>query len=192
MRTSLPALLGCALVVGGCSHAPKRYRGGLFDRFVAASGRTVELHDERDSIPRLGSRELASVQAELRHWSWPLRSVKVTSAFGSRDPNFHEGVDLEASVGTPVYAVRAGTVVYADDEMSGYGRMVIIKHSRNMFSLYAHQSKMLVRVGQHVVQDQRIALSGKTGRVTGPHLHFEIRKGVVPLNPSLVLPEFDS
>lgn len=179
--------VGC-LVLGACASSGKSYRHGLMDRFVPVTGRISRAVAEGDQVPRLSGRELASLQADLRHWSWPLRRVKVTSAFGERDGRFHEGIDLEAPVGVPVRAVRSGRVVYADNDMSGYGNLVIVQHSGNLFSLYAHQSRMLVRAGDRVLQDQRIGYTGATGRVSGPHLHFEIRKGVVPVNPSLVLP----
>ena len=160
------ALLGVALLVTGCASGRKTYRHGLMDRFVAGSAQGALALDRQDEVPRLSGRDLASVRQDVSRWSWPLRKVRVTSAFGQREPNFHEGIDLEANSGTPIRAVRSGLVVYADDEMGGYGKLTIIKHGGNLFSLYAHQSRMLVKAGERVLQDQRIGYTGATGRAS--------------------------
>jgi murein DD-endopeptidase MepM/ murein hydrolase activator NlpD len=120
---------------------------------------------------------------------WPLDNVEITSPFGQRKHEFHEGVDLRAPRGTTVYAAHAGQVLYAGDRISGYGRMVVIRHSSGIATVYAHNSKLLVRKGQWVSQGTRIAVSGNTGHSTGPHLHFEIRSGVAAINPLEVLPK---
>ena len=120
---------------------------------------------------------------------WPLDQVEVTSPFGQRRHEFHEGIDLRAKPGTTVYAAHAGQVLYAGDRISGYGRMVVIRHSSGIATVYAHNSKLLVRKGQWVAQGARIAVSGSTGHSTGPHLHFEVRSGVAAINPLEVLPK---
>lgn len=103
-----------------------------------------------------------------------------TSAFGWRlDPvtkdhtGFHDGVDIANSVGTPIYAAGAGKVILAGQN-SGYGLCVVIDHGNGIRTLYAHMSKVLVSVGDEVSKAERIGLMGATGRVTGPHLHFEV------------------
>jgi murein DD-endopeptidase MepM/ murein hydrolase activator NlpD len=120
---------------------------------------------------------------------WPLDNVEVTSPFGQRKHEFHEGVDLRAKSGTSVYSAHAGQVLYAGDRISGYGRMIVIRHSSGIATVYAHNSKLLVRKGQWVSQGTRIAVSGSTGHSTGPHLHFEVRAGVAAINPLEVLPK---
>jgi murein DD-endopeptidase MepM/ murein hydrolase activator NlpD len=120
---------------------------------------------------------------------WPLDQVQVTSPFGQRKHEFHEGIDLRAKAGTSVYAAHSGQVLYAGDRISGYGRMVVIRHSSGIATVYAHNSKLLVRKGQWVSQGTRIAVSGSTGHSTGPHLHFEVRAGVAAINPLEVLPK---
>ena len=114
---------------------------------------------------------------------WPLEQVRVTSRFGRRGLRPHQGVDLRASYGTPVVAALGGVVVYADDRISGYGETLILRHPRGVSTIYAHCSKLLVRVGDRVIGGQRIALSGDSGRATAPHLHFEVRDGMRPLDP---------
>ena len=96
---------------------------------------------------------------------------------------FHTGVDLIAPPGTPVVAA-AGGVVSTVAFVSEYGNMVEIDHDNGLTSRYAHLSKSLVKVGEVVMKGQNIALVGATGRVTGPHLHFEVREKGIPLNPN--------
>jgi murein DD-endopeptidase MepM/ murein hydrolase activator NlpD len=120
---------------------------------------------------------------------WPLDQVEVTSPFGQRKHEFHEGIDLRAKKGTTVYAAHAGQVLYAGDRISGYGRMVVIRHSSGVATVYAHASRLLVHKGQWVSQGTRIAISGSTGHSTGPHLHFEVRAGVAAINPLEVMPK---
>ena len=127
-------------------------------------------------------------QIEGVNLRWPLAHVKVTSGFGQRGSEFHEGVDLHAPTGTAVYAAQAGRVIYAGTKIKGYGRLIVIKHDRGISTVYAHNSKILVKHGDHVKIGQKIAMSGKSGHVSGPHLHFEIRKGVAAVDPVKVMP----
>lgn len=119
---------------------------------------------------------------------WPLQSVAITSPFGFRNGERHEGLDLRAPSGTPVYAAHAGVVLYSGNGISGYGNMVIVKHSSGLATVYAHHSKNLVHRGMRVEQGDRIAYSGSTGHSSGPHLHFEVRDGSDPFDPRLILP----
>jgi murein DD-endopeptidase MepM/ murein hydrolase activator NlpD len=119
---------------------------------------------------------------------WPVAEVKVTSSFGPRGREFHEGIDLKAPVGTPVYAAQDGTVIYSGSKIRGYGRLVVVRHFKQVSTIYAHNSKLLVRSGQYVRQGQKIAISGQSGHVTGPHVHFEVRDGLSALDPEELLP----
>jgi murein DD-endopeptidase MepM/ murein hydrolase activator NlpD len=123
---------------------------------------------------------LAAKKLELH---WPLKSVRVTSKFGKRPRDFHEGIDLKAKSGTPVYAAQDGKVLYAGIKIRGYGNMIVIKHRYGIATVYAHNSRLLVRTGDWVSLGQQIAVSGSTGRSTGPHLHFEVRYGVSAVDP---------
>ncbi|OHA24927.1 MAG: hypothetical protein A3C79_02990 [Candidatus Taylorbacteria bacterium RIFCSPHIGHO2_02_FULL_45_28] len=89
----------------------------------------------------------------------------------------YNGIDIASPVGTPIYASAAGKVLVSISGgwNGGYGNLVIISHDNGTQTLYSHLSKNLVKVGQYVEQNQRIAFMGATGKVTGPHLHFEIR-----------------
>lgn len=122
---------------------------------------------------------------------WPTTGL-ITSGFGARDVTVgssnHQGVDIGNSVGTDVFAADGGTVIFADFSTSGYGNLVKIQHDNGAVTFYAHLDEILVSVGDKVYQGQLIAKMGKTGRVTGPHLHFEIRpNGVTPVNPTKYL-----
>lgn len=98
----------------------------------------------------------------------------------------HEGVDFVAPVGTPILAA-AGGVVVASEYHPEYGNMIEIDHGNNLVTRYAHASKRLVKLGDIVLGGQKIATVGSTGRSTGPHLHFEVRKGGVAVNPTRFL-----
>lgn len=118
----------------------------------------------------------------------PISGGRMTSTFGKRKrpkkgaSTFHKGIDWATPVGTAVMASSAGTIVRAGWG-SGYGKVVYIQHSDGRMTRYGHLSKILVSVGDHVNQGQKIALSGNTGVSTGAHLHFEILIGGVQVNP---------
>ncbi len=123
----------------------------------------------------------------------PLRHIRVTSSFSYRrwHPILHRyrphhGTDFGARRGTPLLAVNSGRVSYAG-WMRGYGRVVKIRHAGGYESLYAHQSRMRVHVGQHVKKGQVIGYVGSSGRSTGPHLHFGLMKNGRWIDPMKVL-----
>ncbi|HXE97956.1 MAG TPA: M23 family metallopeptidase [Dongiaceae bacterium] len=110
--------------------------------------------------------------------SLPQVGGKITSLVGMRiDPidgvwRHHNGIDIAIPVGTPVKPVAPGTVVYSGSR-SGYGNTIVVAHDNGIITLYAHNNRILVAEGQPVTADSVLALSGSTGRSTGPHLHFE-------------------
>lgn len=106
----------------------------------------------------------------------------ITSRFGARWGRQHNGIDIGMPIGTSVKAADGGKVTFAGWK-SGYGYLVIIDHENGYKTYYGHLSKTLVKKGQRVYRGQIIAKSGNTGRTTGPHLHFEVRKNNVPVNP---------
>jgi lipoprotein NlpD len=118
---------------------------------------------------------------------WPIAGM-VNSGFGPRGSGLHDGIDIAAPEGTPVRAVEKGEVIYSD-QIRGYGNIVIIRHGGGIVSVYAHNQINLVGAGQSVEQGDVIAKVGSTGRVTGPHLHFEIRKHNVAQDPVRYLPQ---
>ncbi len=117
---------------------------------------------------------------------WPI-SGDITSKFGPRGKTFHDGIDIAAAEGKPIQAIESGEVLYSD-RLRGYGNLVIIRHSGGFASVYAHNRRNRVRVRQKVARGEVIGEVGSTGRTTGPHLHFELRKGNVARNPLYYLP----
>jgi murein DD-endopeptidase MepM/ murein hydrolase activator NlpD len=119
---------------------------------------------------------------------WPVNGT-INSGFGPRGLSFHDGIDIAAPEGTPILAIEAGEVIYSD-ELRGYGKMVIVRHAGGIVSVYAHNEVNLVRVGEAVERGQVVARVGSTGRVSGPHLHFEIRRNNIAEDPLRYLPQF--
>ena len=119
---------------------------------------------------------------------WPVAAPRLTSPYGKRWGKNHEGIDMAAPIGTPVFAASAGSVIYAGDQVRGYGNMVVVKHDGDLVTVYAHNSLLLVHTGDRVAVGQEIARVGDTGRATAPHLHFEVRRGEAPQDPMQFLP----
>ena len=143
------------------------------------------------SLPNINSPEVFFPEASssFKGYIWPAKGV-FTSGYGWRWGRMHKGIDIAAPVGTPIVAVADGQVISAGWNSGGYGNLVKIKHFNGSISLYAHNSKILVRNGEWVKQGQQIAKMGSTGFSTGPHLHFEIHtKGKKAVNPVALLPK---
>jgi murein DD-endopeptidase MepM/ murein hydrolase activator NlpD len=112
---------------------------------------------------------------------WPARGT-VTSEYGRRWGRQHAGIDIANSIGTPIWASKAGSVIVAGSQ-SGYGLTVIIDHGGGFTTLYAHMSRLAVSQGARVSQGQTIGAMGNSGHSTGPHVHFETRYGGAASNP---------
>jgi len=119
---------------------------------------------------------------------WPTQG-KLSSKFGPRNNRMHDGLDISAKEGTKILAAAAGKVVYSDSKLSGYGNLIIIRHNSDMFTAYAHNQKNLVSHGDVVKAGQVIAYVGSTGRSSGAHLHFEVRRGETAVDPLAYLPK---
>jgi murein DD-endopeptidase MepM/ murein hydrolase activator NlpD len=117
--------------------------------------------------------------------AWPLVGT-ITSPFGMRDGRAHEGVDVAAEEGIPIRAAASGRVVFAGSRGT-YGLAVIIDHGGGVSTLYAHCSRVMVAEGSSVDTSTVIALAGNTGNSRGPHLHLEVLKNGVPVDPLTVL-----
>lgn len=107
---------------------------------------------------------------------------RLTSRYGARWGRTHEGIDLAAPIGTPVYAADGGVVTWVGTRGT-YGKLIQIDHGGGYVTYYGHLSKYSVKVGEKVYKGERIGSVGNTGRSTGPHLHFEIRKNGAAVNP---------
>lgn len=158
--------------------------GDLVERTARLYG-MIAMH-MRASKPIAEERRRASPIA----LAWPVSPIIVTSPFGyRRDPilghktvRFHAGVDLGGETGEPVHSAAGGRVVSAG-WLGGHGRTVILQHPGGYQTIYAHLRQILVAAGDQVDAGVPVGLMGSSGRSTGPHLHFEVRRGGVPLDP---------
>jgi len=109
---------------------------------------------------------------------------RIISGFGSK-PNGerNDGINLAVPEGTSVKAVEAGSVIYAGNELEGYGNLVLVRHADGWVSAYAHNKELLVKRGDQVRRGQTVGYAGMSGSVSSPQVHFELRKGAKPVNP---------
>lgn len=142
-----------------------------------ALGSTLTIRE--NTVPTTVSK---ASRGSVSAWVLPIKG-SVSSAYGWRDGDFHHGLDFAVPSGTLVRSARSGRVEKAG-WLGVYGLAVLVDHGNGVQSLYAHNSRLLVKVGQLVQTGQEITYSGNTGRTTGPHLHFEIRLKGRALDPS--------
>ncbi len=159
--------------------------------FIPADGNDISIIDEANAVADALKRYQAARGALL---AAPIKApvaggLNTTSNFGTRtDPflkraAFHSGMDFSATSGSPVLAAANGTVVFAGSN-GGYGNMIEIDHGNGLKTRYAHLSRILVSKGDTIDGGERIGLVGSTGRSTGPHLHFEVRRDGNAINPA--------
>ena len=138
-------------------------------------------------LPQLHSPKTPSDNSFTSAYTWPTKGI-FTSGYGWRWGRMHKGIDIANNTGTAIHAARDGVITYSGWS-SGYGYLVEMSHADGESTRYAHNSRLLVKKGQVVPQGARISLMGSTGRSTGPHLHFEIRRsGGAAVNPLSKLP----
>ena len=173
-RNAQPAVVATA-PLGSESYAPLRQ---------PLTGRTVS-----PALPPLsGAESYLPDSARSNGFIWPAKGL-LTSGFGWRWGRMHQGIDIAADVGTPVYAAADGVVEYSDWNSGGYGNLVDVRHADGSMTRYGHLNRSLVHPGQHVRQGEQIAEMGSTGYSTGPHLHFEVHpSGQGAVNPIAFLP----
>lgn len=170
---------------------PQAVEGGTGGPFIPIQGSGESIIDEAntvaDALARYQSARMALLSAPVR---MPIKGTgALTSKFGNRiDPflnreAFHSGIDFRATTGTPVLAAAGGEITFAGTN-GGYGKMVEIDHGNGLLTRYAHLSRIGVELGQSVLSGQQLGLSGSTGRSTGPHLHFEVRRSGTAIDPS--------
>jgi len=129
----------------------------------------------------------ADAAGAMPSFRWPVRG-RVIAGFGaSTNGAQNDGINLAVPAGTPVKAADDGVVAYAGNELKGYGNLVLVRHPNGFVSAYAHASELLVKRGDSIKRGQVIARAGQTGNVTSPQLHFEIRKGSTPVDPTKYL-----
>lgn len=196
-----------ALVFGGKGVIPDKYVGvannGLSKGWNNLNNKLVYVHNDETIatksfmdnytviVPSTGG--FIDPSQRLEKFIWPVYGA-ITSYFGYRDdvPSWassdHGGIDIDASMYTPVKAAASGMVIAPTGWYQGYGNLVVIQHANGFVTYYGHNSYNLVERGDRVVQGQVIASSGSTGNSTGPHVHFEVRKNGVKQDPLDYLP----
>ena len=121
--------------------------------------------------------------ADGTSFRWPVRGRIISSFGASPSGQRNDGINLAVPEGTSVKAAEAGTVIYAGNELEGYGKLVLIRHADDWVSAYAHNSEIKVKKGDTIRRGQTIATAGMSGSVASPQLHFELRKKAKPVNP---------
>jgi len=164
-----------------------------FDRIIQRERRRSKNKKERTPwkhskpSPSSETSQKAVIETDRGRFTWPIHGT-ISSLYGMRNGRRHDGIDIAARSGTPITAAADGEVVYSK-RMRGYGNLVLLKHTDDFFTVYAHNSVNLVKQGAKIRKGQVVAKVGRTGRATGPHLHFEVREGTRPRNPLFFLPK---
>ena len=158
------------------------------DRVATTAPReTARMATPEPATPPETTIKTAEATGGLPSFRWPVRG-RVILAFGQPNngqPN--DGINVSVPEGTPIKAADDGIVAYAGNELKGYGNLVLVRHPNGYVSAYAHASEILVKRGDTIKRGQVLANAGQTGNVTSPQVHFEIRKGSTPVDPSKYL-----
>lgn len=176
--------IGC--LVASCASSSRK---NTDSRFRAPNG---DVQTNWADVPETESPNSGRLPAP--YFDWPVDQARLTRGFFIKPPRGkskrpHLGIDLAAPKGTSIYAAHDGTVIYVGREFKGFGRMIMIEGKGGWATLYAHLTKARVKEGTQVRQGDLIGDMGKTGRATGVHLHFEIRKQSGPVDPMKFLPQ---
>jgi murein DD-endopeptidase MepM/ murein hydrolase activator NlpD len=139
-----------------------------------------------DVVAEPGEKDREKVAHGKLNFLWPLEG-KISDSFNETESKRHQGIDIPSPAGTPIKASSSGTVIYSGDTIKGYGNLIILRHSDEFVTVYAHNETNLVEEGSWVERGQMIGKVGQTGRATGCHLHFEIRRNNRAVDPLLFL-----
>ncbi len=148
---------------------------------------TAAPEEEDASIPSF-TKESSTNSSKGFAFDWPVNEARLTRGFLPKKRRPHLGIDLAAPKGTKILASHDGMVIYAGRDFKGFGKMILLESGYGWATIYGHLDKISVREGQMVRQGETIGLMGRTGRSTGVHLHFEIRRNKGPVDPLPLLP----
>lgn len=131
--------------------------------------------------------DFSTISTHPGEFVWPVEG-QIIATFGSAgNGERNDGINIAATLGEPIHAAADGTVTYSGNELKGYGNLVLIRHDDGYVTAYAHAQSITVSRGDRVVKGQIIGYAGATGDVNSPQLHFEIRKGIEPVDPKPLL-----
>jgi murein DD-endopeptidase MepM/ murein hydrolase activator NlpD len=148
---------------------------------------TARLATPATETPEPRPSAAAAMTGAVPSFRWPVRG-RVIAGYGAKVNGMpNDGINLAVPEGTSVKAAEDGVVAYAGNELKGYGNLILVRHSNGFVTAYAHASEIKVKRGDQVKRGQIVALAGQTGNVTSPQLHFEIRKGSTPIDPTQYL-----
>ena len=146
-------------------------------------------HPSQPQVERLATAASAvPTRSPALIFDWPIDQARLTRGF-IHGGDAHEGLDLAAPRGTDILAAHDGRIIYVGRDFRGYGKMIILEHDSEWATLYAHLDRYVVREGQFVKRGHVIGKMGATGRSTGVHLHFEVRRHRQAIDPLTVLPK---
>jgi len=188
LKTILKTLITILILAQfGCAHDTQKNTPAANDNSAPADDVKVEVDKNTNSIKKNRAEKLK----QKPFFDWPVLEARMTRGFlphgtkKRRRP--HKGIDLAAPRGTAVMASHDGVVIYTGKQFKGYGKMIMIEKD-GWATLYGHLDKIVVYEGQKIRQGEVIGALGNTGRSSGPHLHFEIRKLDGPIDPLPFLP----
>lgn len=186
-----------SFLLGSCAFGPTTTSRDLLNRNGFSDDGSL-LSNEANTSTKQSSRQLAQDQNpqfsetsfanSASRFDWPVLDARMTRGYLPHKRRPHLGIDLAAPRGTPILAAHSGLVLYAGRDFKGYGKMILIESGNGWATLYAHLDKILVEEGQKVTPSDIIGQMGRTGRATGVHLHFELRKNKGPVDPLEYLP----
>jgi murein DD-endopeptidase MepM/ murein hydrolase activator NlpD len=161
---------------------------GIRDPRTLEVGQRLVIPGARRAAPREPLAHELDADARRLALGWPVHGI-VSSGFGRRSGRDHDGLDISAHVGAPIWAAAAGTVTFSG-RLGDYGNLIVIRHDALYSTAYAHNKANYVSRGERVERGQHIADVGKSGNARGnhPHLHFEVRRGETPRDPLRYLP----
>ena len=166
------SLLSCSSFQGpGDYKSPNEYRGPVY----------------KSPRWRTNARAIKNPQTGTPRFIWPINSAKLTQKYSPSHNPSHAGLDLANDRGTPIVASHSGYVVFSGRKYRGYGKMIILEYNKEWATLYAHLDKLYVNEKQYIEKGQVIGTMGRTGRVTGVHLHFELIQDKLPIDPLIYL-----
>ena len=145
----------------------------------------VEIYVD-DVVKEPFDKESGKTTYEKSDFIWPVEG-RCIALFEDEERKMHQGIDISSQSGTPIKASNSGWVIYSGNTIRGYGNLIILRHPEEFVSVYAHNQANLVEEGVWVEKGQTIGKVGQTGRASGPHLHFEIRKNNKAVDPLLYL-----